>query len=240
MEVITIICARGGSKRLPRKNVKIFAGRPLIAWTIIQSRACPLIRETYVTTDDEEIADVSREYGATVLMRENPVESLDTTSGGYVYGQTARRLAKEQDFDAAVNLMATSPLLKPGDIDRLITLWAKVGVGVFWAAPQTDTFIYKRVGENMCEPVIRDKSRAYITDAGGGSINSIGAILATPENPADTRIFTNEIDYLPRPYVEMEGWQHPEIDTQWEFDLCEYFFNLYLKETWEDIYGRLA
>src|SRR3954447_7057450 len=66
---IATICARGGSKGLLRKNVLLFAGKPLIAHSIEQALACPVIDAVYVSTDDDEIAAVSRQYGAQVPYR---------------------------------------------------------------------------------------------------------------------------------------------------------------------------
>ena len=63
---IAVIPARGGSKRIPRKNIKSFAGRPIISYSIDSLIASNLFDEVHVSTDDEEIADVARAYGATV------------------------------------------------------------------------------------------------------------------------------------------------------------------------------
>lgn len=65
-KVIAIIPARGGSKGLPRKNIRLLAGKPLVAYPIEAARACPLIQRVLVSTDDEEIAKVARDYGAEV------------------------------------------------------------------------------------------------------------------------------------------------------------------------------
>ena len=66
MDVLAIITARGGSKRLPGKNIKDLCGKPLIAWTIEAAKNC---KRVVVTTDSNEIAEVSKEYGAEVIMR---------------------------------------------------------------------------------------------------------------------------------------------------------------------------
>src|SRR4030043_506973 len=69
-KVISVIPARGGSKGVPRKNIKPFAGKPLIAYTIEQSLQSEYIDRTIVSTEDREVADISRQHGAEVpLMR---------------------------------------------------------------------------------------------------------------------------------------------------------------------------
>ena len=66
MSKVAIITARGGSKRIPRKNIKDFCGKPIIAYSIEAALASGLFDEVMVSTDDKEIADVARTYGASV------------------------------------------------------------------------------------------------------------------------------------------------------------------------------
>jgi len=66
---LALIPARGGSKRLPKKNILPFAGKPMIAWTIEAAKQSALFDRVIVTTDDSEIADIARQYEAEVLMR---------------------------------------------------------------------------------------------------------------------------------------------------------------------------
>ena len=63
-KTLALIPARGGSKGIPRKNIRSFAGYPLIAWSIAAARQSELVTRVIVSTDDEEIATVAREYGA--------------------------------------------------------------------------------------------------------------------------------------------------------------------------------
>ena len=63
---VAIIPARGGSKRIPRKNIKSFLGKPIIAYSIIEALKCGLFDEVIVSTDDEEIANIAIKYGARV------------------------------------------------------------------------------------------------------------------------------------------------------------------------------
>ena len=63
---IGLICARGGSKGVPRKNLRPLAGKPLIGWAIEIARKCPSIDRVVISTEDEEIAEVARSYGAEV------------------------------------------------------------------------------------------------------------------------------------------------------------------------------
>ena len=68
-QVDAIIPARGGSKRIPRKNLIDICGLPLVAWSIIQARTAKQIGRVWVTTDDDEIAEVAIHFGASVIRR---------------------------------------------------------------------------------------------------------------------------------------------------------------------------
>ena len=64
--VLGLVCARGGSKGVPRKNLRKLGGRPLVAWSIASARACPLIDRVILSTDDAEIAETAKAFGAEV------------------------------------------------------------------------------------------------------------------------------------------------------------------------------
>ena len=77
MKSIAIITARGGSKRIPRKNIKEFCGKPIIAYSIEAALNSKLFDEVMVSTDDEEIAEIAREYGAAVPFMRSEATSND-------------------------------------------------------------------------------------------------------------------------------------------------------------------
>ena len=79
MNICTIITARGGSKGIPRKNIKLLNGKPIIAYSIEPSNSSDLIENTYVTTEDNEILKISKEYGAKLIKRPDYL-SQDTSS----------------------------------------------------------------------------------------------------------------------------------------------------------------
>lgn len=76
MRALAVIPARGGSKRIPRKNVRMMSGRPLVAWAVDLCRGSGLFEDTIVSTDDDEIAEIARAAGATVPFR-RPAELAD-------------------------------------------------------------------------------------------------------------------------------------------------------------------
>ena len=122
-----LIPARGGSKEIKRKNVRSFLGRPLIAYTIECGLACDSIDKVVVSTDDPEIAKISRELGAEVpVMR--PAELAEEETPMLPVMQHALEAA-EDFYDKKVNtlvlLQPTSPLREVSDIERALTMYSQ-------------------------------------------------------------------------------------------------------------------
>jgi len=119
VKVLALIPARGGSKGIPRKNVKPIAGKPLIAWTIEAALRSSSLSDVVVTTDDEEIAEVSRRHGAhTPFMRPGHL-AQDHTAG---IDPVLHALEELPRFDAVLLLQPTSPLRTTADIDACVRL----------------------------------------------------------------------------------------------------------------------
>lgn len=110
---IAIIPARGGSKRIPRKNIKDFFGKPLIAYSIETAISSKLFEKVIVTTDDEEIAKIAKEYGAEVPFI-RPKELSDDFSGtGDVIKHAIDKLKKQgEEYEYICTIYATAPLLQ--------------------------------------------------------------------------------------------------------------------------------
>ena len=110
---IAIIPARGGSKRIPRKNIKEFYGKPLIAYSIETAKESNLFDKIIVTTDDEEIANIAREYGAEIPFLRPKELSDDFTGTADVAKHALEWLRKNGEiYDYACTIYATAPLLK--------------------------------------------------------------------------------------------------------------------------------
>jgi CMP-N-acetylneuraminic acid synthetase len=123
-KIIAIIPARGGSKRLPRKNVLPLAGKPLIGWAIEAASESGVFTEIMVNTDDAEIADISKKYTVTVPFMRSSELGSDTASTLDVIIDTLkkyRELGKE--FDIVVLLQPTSPLRTGADIRRAVDMF---------------------------------------------------------------------------------------------------------------------
>lgn len=108
--IVAVIPARGGSKRLPRKNILPFAGRPLLAWSIAAAQAAPSVVGTWVSTDDDEIAAVSMAWGAQVVWRPAALAEDDTPIVDVIRHALAAIRCQDCAVDAVMTLQPTNPL----------------------------------------------------------------------------------------------------------------------------------
>ena len=124
MQVLAIIPARGGSKSIPRKNIKPLAGHPLVAYSIAAALQAKRVTRTIVSTDDEEIASVARQYGAeTPFLR--PAEfAQDQTTDLPVFQHALAWLAENEAYtpDIIVQLRPTSPIRPPDCVDQAVKI----------------------------------------------------------------------------------------------------------------------
>jgi N-acylneuraminate cytidylyltransferase len=125
LKVLAVVAARGGSRRVPGKNLRKIGGRPLIAWTIEHGRASRLVDQLVVSTDDEEIMRAARDAGAEVPFKRPAALATDDTPG---IDPVLHALEQLPGFDIAVLLQPTSPLRAPEDIDACIERCAATGV----------------------------------------------------------------------------------------------------------------
>lgn len=129
--VTALIPARGGSKRLPRKNVKLLGNKPLIAWSIEAAKASKYIDRVVVSTDDEEIKQVSEQYGAEVPFSRPEHLSNDHASSFDVIKHAIVFLGLDQTNELIVLLQPTSPLRLVSELDTALEFFiAKNAKGI--------------------------------------------------------------------------------------------------------------
>ena len=121
--VTALIPARGGSKRLPRKNVKLLCGKPLIAWTIEAAKGSKYIDSIVVSTDDLEIKNISEKYGAIVPFLRPKSLSNDTASSFDVIKHAIEALEITGNNNLIILLQPTSPLRTSEDIDKALEFY---------------------------------------------------------------------------------------------------------------------
>jgi CMP-N-acetylneuraminic acid synthetase len=121
-EILAIIPARGGSKSIPRKNIRSFAGHPLIAYSIAAGLAAEAVTRLLVSTDDEEIAAVARRYGAETPFLRPPEFAKDQTPDLPVFQHALHWLEQHEGYrpEIVVQLRPTSPLRQIWHIDQAV------------------------------------------------------------------------------------------------------------------------
>jgi CMP-N,N'-diacetyllegionaminic acid synthase len=155
MTAICTICARGGSVGVPRKNIRPLLGKPLIAYTIEQALACNRIDAVYVSTDDDEIAEVARAHGAEVPFK-RPAELATSTAGKlpvieHMFNYLS---ANGVNVETIVDLDPTSPLRTVQDIENAIALLDQATDVVITAYP-SDKNPYFNMVERQADGNVR-------------------------------------------------------------------------------------
>lgn len=116
---IAVIPARGGSKRIPRKNIKPFSGKPMIAWSIEAAKSSGLFDRIIVSTDDAEIAEVAKQWGAEVpFMRPDALSNDHAGTTPVIAHATQWALAQGMDVEAVCCIYATAPFVQVDDLKR--------------------------------------------------------------------------------------------------------------------------
>jgi len=223
-KIIAIIPARGGSKGIPGKNIKILAGVPLICHTIESVKKSSFVDIIIVSTDDKKIASIAKEADALVpFMRPKQYAKDSSPSSDAILHAIDWFEKKKQWFDIVILLEPTSPLRKEDDIDKAIqkfvdsyaTVDALVSVGeIHMESP----YISKVIDHGFVKPLIEEHSSYYQRQQLPKAYFPYGVIYIS-------KIETYKIHktfYQKRtiPYV-IERWQNYEIDDIYDFACIE-------------------
>jgi len=229
IKVIAIIPARGGSKGLPGKNIILLGGKPLIAHSIETAKKSKLVERVIVTTDDEEIAGVAREYGAEVPFIRPSELAQDDTSPDPVLKHTLKFLEKKEGFkpEIIVWLEPPCPFRTPEEIDEAIKMLQEDGeadslrsvIEPFQNPYKSWTIDDKK----YLKPLIDTKGQAFHTGPRQKTAKVYwqnGAIFLIKYNTIMKKgnFFGDNI----LPYV-MDSDRFVDIDTKEDLDLAEWY-----------------
>lgn len=221
---VCIIPARGGSKRIPRKNIREFCGKPMIAWTIEAANASGCIDKVLVSTDDEEIAAISREAGAeTPFMRPKELAD-DRTETRPVLAHAIRESEKAFGVPNFVCcLYATAPFIEADDLKNALTRLREEGRVFVFSAAAYRYPIQRALRKNasggvemLCPEFRQTRSQDLeetFHDAGQFYWGTAEAFLD------DTPIFSENAS----PYL-LPGHRVHDIDTIDDWERAELFF----------------
>jgi N-acylneuraminate cytidylyltransferase len=179
MSVLAVIPARGGSQGIPRKNIKPLAGKPLIGWTIEAALAAEQVTRVVVSTDDEEIAAISRRFGAQVIERPAEISgALASSESALLHALDSLREAEGYAPQAIAFLQCTAPLTLPEDIDGTVRL--VMGGGFDSAVTMTPFhyFVWREEAEGQMEGVNHLASRRLMRQERSAEYLEVGAVYA--------------------------------------------------------------
>jgi CMP-N,N'-diacetyllegionaminic acid synthase len=220
MKILALITARGGSKRLPGKNIKLLGGKPLIVWSIDIAKNIPDICDILVTTDDEGIARVARNAGALVPWLRPADLANDTASSADVALHALNWYEQENDkVDGLLLLQPTSPFRTRETVMRGITIFSEnKGTPVLGVSPaESHPMWCFTVNDQIMQPFI---------DGGGLHLRSQdlppayevngGFYLIAPDQLRAKNSFYGEGVI---PLIMDQPKERIDIDTEWDF-LC--------------------
>lgn len=220
-----VVPARGGSKGLPGKNIKLLRGKPLIAWTLTHARASRLLDRVFVSTDSTRIAGVAAEWGAPVpFLRPKKMAGDRSRVIDAILHALDRFESEGERFDYVALLEPTSPLRRADDIDRAIRLLVGAGdsadcvVSVGEIALEHPAYA-KKIGR-------RGFVESYLPRIGGGSLRQELPRAYFPYGV----IYLSSTQFLRRSGqayggrilpLEIERWQNYEINDIFDFRCVE-------------------
>ena len=221
-KAIAIIPARGGSKRLPRKNIADFMGKPIIAWTIEAAKESGVFERVVVSTEDKEIAAISEQYGADIDQRD-PALATDTARETDVMLELLSREEKQgTHYDITCCLYATAPLRTASDIKAVIGLIEPGTCDFALAATQYDLPPHQALklgAENKVAPMWPDLVNMVSSDVGPLVVDNGSTYAVSTEEFKKSGSFYGpnlKVHMMPR---EMSQ----DIDEQIDLDLARYF-----------------
>jgi CMP-N-acetylneuraminic acid synthetase len=163
--VLALVPARGGSKGIPRKNLQLLGGRPLVAHAVATGRQARLVSRVVCSTEDAEIADIARAAGAEVPFLRPTELAQDTSEDWPVFKHALDWLERNEAWapDVVVNLRPTSPMRTPGHVDAAIELLLESGadsVKAICLARQHPHKMWLRLAAGRIEPYLKTPFRA--------------------------------------------------------------------------------
>jgi len=251
-----IIIARGGSVRIPRKNVKLFCGLPLVEWSILQAVNSHHIgaENIYLSTDDDEIASIGEKHKINIIRRPD-WKDPDSLSGGVPIRHALDTIYKTRDFDAFMTVLPTSPLRLPGDMDRIIDKYTwEIGkedwLCITWLVPQHEVDLFRIQSETYAYRWMLNKSGKLAKEAVNAILFNRAVYMSLPATTTQENKDAYQNRQYCRPgknsasvhYITAEWFQAFEIDIPAQFEFCELLMEHYIlkgrgAEIYEE-YGR--
>jgi len=224
--ILAIVPARGGSKRIPRKNIVLCAKKPLLAWTAEAARDCQSIDRTILSTDDEEVARIGEQWGLEVpFMRPENIADDEAPTLPLMQHALGWAEANVGEVEALVLLQPTSPLRKPEHIDEAVALFRSRGAATVVSVVESPhQFHPLKTVEIASDGQLRDflpeddpiRERRTVDDDRVFGRNGPSILVVRPDLVRDGELYGNPtLPYEMHPMVSID------IDEPWQLELAE-------------------
>lgn len=221
MNIVAIIPARGGSKGIPKKNILNFCGKPLISWTIEEVLGSKLINDVYVSSDADDILEISKNYGAKVIKRPRTIARDNSTSEEALKHAIAfiRKKVKEK-IDIVVFCQATSPLRTSEDIDNAIKYFISTQAdSLFSAVILESLYTWRKQKRELISVSYDYKNRVRRQERPPLYLENGSIYIFKPEVLVK---YNNRLGGKISMYI-MDYWKSFDIDTIEDVEVCKYF-----------------
>jgi len=218
-KILAIIPARGGSKGIPRKNIKILAGEPLIAWTIEEAKKSKYIDRLILSSEDDEIIRVAKEWGCEVPFK-RPIELAQDDTPGIEPVIHAINTLKEK-YDYVCLLQPTSPLRKVEHIDGCIEKCINSNADSCVSVTEVDKhpyWMYEIDTEEKLKPLFLEKNVTRRQDLPKVYALNGAVYIAKTEWISETKSFISDQTVG----FSMEKLLSLDIDDEIDFKICDY------------------
>jgi CMP-N-acetylneuraminic acid synthetase/spore coat polysaccharide biosynthesis predicted glycosyltransferase SpsG len=175
LKVLAVIPARGGSKGIPRKNIRHLNGKPLISYTIETSLRSKYISKVIVSTDDIEIASISKKCGADVIIRPENLASDEVPLDPVIFDAIQKVENKDESFDVVITIQPTSPLLKTKTLEKIIEKLVNEKLDTVLTAVDDRHLSWSKEGDKFFPNYYERKNRQYLPP----EYRETGAVLAS-------------------------------------------------------------
>ena len=215
-KILVVIPARGGSKGIPRKNIRLLNSKPLISYSIDIAKSSEYVDDVVVTTDDSEIALLSEKFGASVIRRSEDLAGDEVPLDPVIYDAVVQKEKIAFDeYDIVITLQPTSPLLKSSTLDRAIEKFEDFAVDSVLSVVDDRhlSWGYDENNQRYFPNYIERKNRQYLPK----DFRETGAILATRRQfiHEDSRLGTN-LDL-----IEVSRQESVDIDNYEDWWIAE-------------------
>jgi CMP-N,N'-diacetyllegionaminic acid synthase len=227
-QTIATICARGGSKGLPGKNIRLFAGKPLIVHTIEQALSCTLVDAVFVSTDDALIADIARAAGATVPYVRPAELANDTAPKLPVIEHLVRHLEQlyqgHQRIARIVDLQPTSPLREAHDITQALNACPDMPLTVSVRQAQDNPY-FNMVERGADGHVALCKGQGNTRRQDAPVVYALNGSIYVWQRAALAQAAVAGLWSVELGVYEMPHWKSVDIDDINDFEYAEWLYN---------------